>query len=342
MVPVTRNFASEAPLSPAVSQALGAAFDQGWADPKKISQSAVAAQRLRNQAIEAISAGLHLRPDQIEISGEPDLLPYLAIAGIEVDAKSLFVGATERGKVRAVARNLGATTLPVTRLGQLHVEGRIALESSLAVQCTNSETGVRQNLEALSARFSALALDATFSGIHTQLPTRWSTAFFDAKSWGGPAGIGILAINKPELYRYPLPHIAPIRVPGSYSLPLLIAAAVAIEETHKDLSKVVELRDHLLRHLFSLENVEVIHAESGSDPRVLSFRIVNQISEETVRRLEKSGFVLDAGSACAAQDLQPSHVLAEMGYETSGHLRVTLRNEQTSADIDALVAALRR
>ena len=342
MVPVTRNFASEAPLSPAVSRALGAAFDQGWADPKKISQSATSAQRLRNEALEAISQGLHLRPDQLEISGEPDLLPYLAIAGIEVDGKSLFVGATERGKVRAVARALDATTIPVSRNGLLHIEGSIPAESTLAIQATNPETGVRQNLEVLSARFSALAIDATFSGINTELPARWSTAFFDSRSWGGPAGIGILAIHRPGLYRYPLPHIAPIRVPGSYSLPLLIAAAVAIEESKKDLSRIVELRDHLLSHLVSLENIQVIHSEFESDPRILSFRVIDEISEELVRRLEKSGFILDAGSACSAQDLQPSHVLAEMGYETSGHLRVTLREEHTSADIDALVAALRR
>ncbi len=35
-------------------------------------------------------------------------------------------------------------------------------------------------------------------------------------------------------------------------------------------------------------------------------------------------FALDSGSACTAEDLQPSHVLAAMGVLTHGNIRITL------------------
>ena len=59
-----------------------------------------------------------------------------------------------------------------------------------------------------------------------------------------------------------------------------------------------------------------------------------------VRELEAHTISIDAGSACSPSDLAPSHVLAAMGLPSEGSLRLTLRQEHTEADIDALVKAL--
>jgi cysteine desulfurase len=51
---------------------------------------------------------------------------------------------------------------------------------------------------------------------------------------------------------------------------------------------------------------------------------------------------VDSGSACSAADLQPSHVLAAMGYPTTGHLRLTLHSGTTRSEIDSLKEAFSR
>ncbi len=318
-----------------------AAFDQGWADPKKLSQSAIAANRLRNSAIESIASHLTLRPEMIEICGEPDLLPFLAIAGIEVDARSLYFGATERGKVRAVASSLGGQKIDVDRDGIYISPRTIPSDATAAISLINGETGIIQNNSALINSFQSLAIDATFSGVATSLPENWKTAFYDARSWSGPAGLGILAIKDPAQYRYPLPHIAPIRVPGSYSLPLLIAASVAIESYTFNEAHLRKLNNHLRAHLAKMDHIKVVGSPDGCDPRVISAVVADEIPEELLRRLLRSAITIDAGSACSPENLQPSHVLAEMGLPTEGHIRIYLRDEHTIADIDGLIANLR-
>jgi cysteine desulfurase len=56
--------------------------------------------------------------------------------------------------------------------------------------------------------------------------------------------------------------------------------------------------------------------------------------------LAEGGIDIDSGSACSAADLQPSHVLAAMGYPTTGHVRITLHSGTTHGEIDALKKAI--
>ena len=100
MVPVTGNFTSETPLSEIVSTAISAAFEAGWADPKKVSQASQRAKILQNHALEALASGLGIRADQMEIVGETELATYLCIAGFLEPNRHLAVGAIDRGKIR--------------------------------------------------------------------------------------------------------------------------------------------------------------------------------------------------------------------------------------------------
>ena len=105
VVRVTGNFTSESPLSEVVRSALLAAFDQGWADPKKLSQSSARAAILANQALENIAAHLKVPADSLEVLGEPALGHYLAIAGLLRDDLTFAYSATDKGKIRAIARS---------------------------------------------------------------------------------------------------------------------------------------------------------------------------------------------------------------------------------------------
>jgi cysteine desulfurase len=336
VVRVTGNFTSESPLHPAAREALLAAFDQGWADPKKISQSSARAAILKNQSLENIGNRLGLRPDAIEIIGEPALGHFLAIAGLLSPSQNFAYASIDKGKIRAIARAHSGPVqeLEVDSKGQISGATNLPDDTVLSLQLANGETGIIQKF--LPTHRVKLAVDATASGPRLPLPENWSTALFDAQSWAGPSGIGILAINDSG-YTYPLPRIAPIKSPGTYSLPLLIAASIALENFAPE---DAEMRRYLIESFTGMAGISVVAAETQALPHKVSLSIPGIAGEQLVRALAEGGADIDSGSACSAADLQPSHVLAAMGYPTTGHVRLTLHSGTTHGEIDALKKAI--
>jgi cysteine desulfurase len=205
----------------------------------------------------------------------------------------------------------------------------------------NGETGVIQDVENLAGRADLVVLDATASAPRVSLPSKWDGAIFSSESWGGPTGLAFMAIRSAAQWRYPLPHIAPIRTPGGYSLPLLLGAAVALENFNENKAKVGELNLYLRKAISqSLPDAQVVGNSEKSLPHKVTVIIPGGISEMFIRELEAQSITIDAGSACSPDDLTPSHVLASMGLPTEGSIRLTLRDDHTEAEIDDLVNAL--
>lgn len=342
MAHLTGNFTSEAPLSPAVREAVSAAFEQGWADPKKRSQASHRAGILADQAKSEIAAALGARPSQLEIVGESSLVHYLAIEGFLTPETHLVTTAVDLGKIRAVARAFKGSSqvLEVSRDG-LVFDGEISFaeRALLSLQACNGETGVNQDLERFRGSLAKIIVDATRAIPSKNLVEGFSATTFDSTSWNGPAGLAFIAINDDKSYAYPLPHIAPIRVPGSFSLPLLIGSAVAIHEFIESNLNFASLREYLAKGLDSIQGVEVI-ASSSMNSRYLSAHVEAFSSEEILNHLQKLNISIDAGSACSPEDLTPSHVIAAMGYKTNGHIRFTLHPHHKAADIDYLINSL--
>jgi cysteine desulfurase len=341
VVRVTGNFASEGPLSPPVREALLAAFDQGWADPKKLSQVASRAAILRNQSIENIAAKLKIPAASIEVLGEPSLGHFLAISGYLRGGSTFAYSSIDKGKVRAIARSQGLEQLeiPTDQEGQIIFPDSLPNQTTLSLQLANGETGLCQQEFSGTEKAQFISVDATSSGSRLPLPAKWDSALFDSRSWNGPAGISILAIANRAEFTYPLPHIAPISVPGSYSLPLLIASSIALD-LFEDASS--QMRAYLINGLQRIEGVEVVGAGLPALNNVLSCVVKGVRNEAIVRQLAAQGIDVDAGSACSPEDLQPSHVIASMGFATDGHLRFTLRSETTMEEIDLMLAALQK
>jgi cysteine desulfurase len=336
VVRVTGNFTSESPLHPAAREALLAAFDQGWADPKKISQSSARAAILKNQSLENIGNRLGVRPDAIEIIGEPALGHFLAIAGLLSPTQNFAYASIDKGKIRAIAHAHSGPVqeMEVDSKGQISGATNLPDDTVISLQLANGETGIIQKF--LPTHRVKIAVDATASGPRLPLPENWSTALFDAQSWAGPSGVGILAVNDFG-YSYPLPRIAPIKSPGTYSLPLLIAASIALENFAPE---DAEMRRYLIESFTGMAGISVVAADTQALPHKISLSIPGIVGEQVVRTLAEGGIDIDSGSACSAADLQPSHVLAAMGYPTTGHVRITLHSGTTHGEIDALKKAI--
>jgi cysteine desulfurase len=121
----------------------------------------------------------------------------------------------------------------------------------------------------------------------------------------------------------------------------LLGTAVALENFKEDSAKITSLNLYLRTQISeSIPSAIIVGENSRSMPNYQTIVIPGTISEMLVRELEASSISVDAGSACSPADLTPSHVLAAMGLPTEGSLRLTLRDDHTEADIDALVKAL--
>ena len=352
MVQLTRNFTSETSLHSEVIEAISSAFEAGWADPKKISQSSARAAALRSAAIDELADFLKVSPSSIEPIGEPALLHQLAIEGYLRDGAHLVTSNLDLGKVRAVAHRYSGpkSTLHSDSQGLLamtpEVSGLLNTsqgEGVISLQQRNGEIGTTQNISTLVEPLSKdvrVILDCT-KAIPSPLNPRISAATFDATSWQGPAGLGFLVIQNSEKFRYPLPHLAPIRTPGSYSLPLLVGAIVALDIYKKEVDVISEARAVLIPALSAISGVAVIGAETEGDSRYISIIIGGVIAEECVRELNKVGIAIDAGSACSPDYLAPSHVITSLGYKAEGHIRITLNTALKAEDLSALIEAIK-
>ena len=335
MVRVTRNFQSEEELDPLVLEALNAAYLDGWADRRKISQSSAKARQLFYQCQEAIAYHLGIRADSLEFTGEPRLAFHLLFNGYLYDGRTLGYSAIDKKAILAIARGVRSTEISVNAQGQLEA---IPDVDFLSFQIANGETGIIQSPVETSAR---LICDATTSGPYLPIPdfAECAGALFDSKSWGGPAGIGIFSIADRASWKNPLPHIEPVAAPHSYSLPLLIASGVALEYWIKARSEYNRIREQS-RYLRSHFPENVVGDIDNSLPHITSLLFPGCVSESLQRRLSEHGFDVDSGSSCVSDDVKPSHVLANMGLNPQGHIQVTIHKETERSDIDALVQAI--
>jgi cysteine desulfurase len=179
----------------------------------------------------------------------------------------------------------------------------------------------------------------------SSLPADWQVALWDPRNFAGPEGIAIVGIRNGSTWRSPIPQIDQRRLFGSYSKPLLVATADALDLW---ISSLQQRREHILKLNLALRgqlsaqipSLKIVGDVAHSDPRFLAIVAANLIAEETLRKMEELGILIDAGSACSAGALAPSHVLAALGLGSDGHLRITLKENQTTEDIAALVTAL--
>ena len=348
--PQTRDFQNDLPLHPAARELLQYFFDSGWADPSKIHQQSAELRNRLGVARETIAANLGITTAELEIVGELGFGFQTAVSGLLTNRdKRFIIGEIDRQVIHGLARvhqNHGGEvlTLAPDSQGFIDYEGAVTRNNDVVSwQATNREVGVKQ-LAPHVHEAQALFADMSANSPLNALPPRWDSAVWDPRIFGGPQGIAFVGIASNGLWRNPGPEIDKRRVFGSFSKPLLLAAAVALENWTKtatdDLKRIEELNIAARSMLQEqIPNIQMASPVNG-DPRFFAFVVPGVIAEELLRSVEKFGFLIDAGSACGAGALSPSHVLTAMGYPADGNLRVTLKPHHTKEVVRELVEAL--
>jgi cysteine desulfurase len=358
--------ASSLPLHPAGREALMVALDQGWADPSRRYHDARRARMLLDAARESVAALLGARPDEVSFTASGTQAVHLGVAGLvrgrERAGRRIVTSAVEHSSVLHAARHAAdgdegvAVTVGVDSLGRVDAArlasaleaGDVAL---LAVQSANHEVGTRQPwgvVADLAERHGVpLLVDAAQSVGRDIVPARWSVLTASAHKWGGPAGVGVLAVRTGVRWRSPSPDgaLEAGRVPGYVDVPSILAAAAALEAVERERvaesARLSVLVDRIRAQVAaSIPDVAVLGDPVDRLPHLVTFSCLYVEGEALLGDLDREGFAVSSGSSCVADALTPSHVLAAMGALTHGNVRVSLPPGTLEDDVDRFLAVL--
>ncbi len=361
--------AAAEPLHPRGREVLLTALDDGWADPARLHREGRQARLLLDQARDEVAAELGCRPDEVSFTASGTQAVHLAVLGAVQARQSASRGpghvvasAVEHSAVLNSAdwlhRVSGAAVsiTGVDRAGRADVaEFATAVRRDrtllACLQSANHEVGTIQPVAEAAAECQRsrvpLLVDAGASAGRLPVPAGWSLLAASARKWGGPAGVGVLAVRRTARWREPWPadDREGRRVPGFPNVPGILAAAASLTAMSRERAELDGALRALVARIRAAVPERVPDAVVYGDPDVrlphlVTFSCLYVDGEALVTELDRAGFSVSSGSACVADTRQPSHVLAAMGAVTHGNVRVSLPRGADDGVITAFLDAL--
>jgi cysteine desulfurase len=215
----------------------------------------------------------------------------------------------------------------------------------------NHEVGTVQPVAEVAAACAAagvpLLVDAAQTVGRMPVPAGWSVLTASAHKWGGPAGVGVLAVRTGTRWvaPYPADERERGRTPGPENVPAILAAAATLRaaeaERAAEAVRLSRLVDRIRERVpATVPDVEVVGDPVHRLPHLVTFSCLYADGEALLTALDRRGFAVSSGSSCTSSTLTPSHVLVAMGVLTHGNIRVSLHRGTTEADVDRFLAAL--
>lgn len=253
------------------------------------------------------------------------------------------------------------TRVPVNRYGAIdpdEIARAITPRTVLiSVMYANNEVGtiepIREIAKIAKERKIIFHTDAVQAGGYLELDVKKlgvDLMSLGAHKFHGPKGVGALYVKNGT-------PLLPMQTGGSHergrragteNVPYIVglATALRIAQSERDATnaRLMAMREKLIEQILE----RVAGAEMTGDPKNrlpghASFVIPGAVGDEMVLGLDLAGIAASTGSACTAGSLEPSHVLAAMGYAPDlarGALRLTLGRENTDADVEYAASAV--
>ena len=312
---------------------------------------------LLEAARQSAAASLGAAPDEVTFTSSGTHAVQAGALGV-IAARSapgsFAFGAVEHSAVLHAAqwhRQRGGTCveLPVDRFGRVDTEAAAPDAALLAVQSANHEVGTRQPVAAMASTADGVPLvcDAAASLPWEPAPDGWSVLAASARKWGGPGGTGILVVRKGTRWRNPFPgeDSSLQEAIGEVDVPAAVAAAAAlravVDEREESSKRARALTERIRQSVLdTVPDVELPGDPDERLPHIVTFSCLGVDGEVLLTELDRAGFAVSSGSACASTRLRPSHVLQAMGVLSHGNVRVSLHRETTDEDVDRFLEAL--
>ncbi len=226
----------------------------------------------------------------------------------------------------------------------------------VSVMLANNETGAIQAVAELAERLkqktiihtdavqAAGKMKVDFTSLNIDLMTLSSHKIY------GPKGAGALVIDKAITleplvtgggqesgYRAGTENVAAIIGFGK-------AAEIALSELDARIEHLARLQKQLELGLNEIAGITIFSQQAERLVNTTQFSIPNTDGEMLLMQLDKKGFAVSSGSACASGGGQPSHALIAMGIDqpvAKSAIRVSLGQANTEADIDQFISVLK-
>lgn len=247
------------------------------------------------------------------------------------------------------------TEVPVDRTGAVSPGAYAdALRPDTALAClqsANHEVGTVQPVAEVAdvCREAGVPLlvDAAQSLGWGPVEGAWSLLTASAHKWGGPSGVGLLAVRKGVRFspQGPADERESGRAPGFENLPAIVAAAASLRAVRAEAAQeAVRLRELTARIRARVPrlvpDVDVVGDAERRLPSIVTFSCLYVDGETLLHELDRAGFSVSSGSSCTSSTLTPSHVLKAMGVLSEGNVRVSLPPGTTSEEVDRFLEVL--
>lgn len=346
------------PVLPVAREAWLAAVDSGWSDPARLHHEGRRAGMLLDAARASLAESLGVGAAEVFVTTSGPTAVGVAVGGLlqahPAGARRVVASAVESMAVLSPANGAADVVdlVPVTGTGRVVVERfaeALAEPAALAcLQAANPEVGTVQPLDEVAELTRAAGVPLLVHAVQVvgrmSAPTDWDVLCAAARDWGGPAGVGVLAVRPHVRWR---PEENPDRgwVNGFPDIPGAVAAARALEylrdawadEAARHHEQTARLRARLPE---VASGVAVTGEPDERLPHVVTFTCTGVTGEVVVDRLARSGFSVASGSACTSDVRMPSQVLAAMGVAADASVRVSLPLGCADDAVDRFLAVL--
>ena len=346
-------------------------LEEQYGNPSSLNSEGQRAKEAIEGAREKIASLIGAHPREITFTSggsEADNQAILsaARAGEKAGKKHIVSTAIEHHAVLHTLKKLEKEGFSVTLLDP-HENGIVRvpeLEAALTpdtclvtVMTANNEIGtvqpIREIGEICRAKKIPFHTDAVQAVGHLPIDVeadRVDMLSASAHKFHGPKGTGFLYARR----GIPLANLIEGgaqergRRAGTENVAGIVGMAAALEESAARMLEVAprlaELRDRLIRGL-----CEIPHSVLNGDPvkRLpgnVNFCFEGIEGESLLLLLDDRGISASSGSACTSGSLDPSHVLLAIGRVhdvAHGSLRLTLGEDTTTAEVDAIVTAVK-
>lgn len=337
-----RIYLDHAATTPMLPDAI-AAVQEGmacWANPSS-PHAAGRAARAQLEAARARIAAAYGWAHELVLTGGASESLHIALTRSVVERR--LITAVEHDAVLRYSE--GADVLPVDAQGLVRLDALSATltgggRTLVCIQWANSETGVRQPIEAIAGIVhdagGVLMVDAA------QMPARADAAVLrhadlvavSAHKRGGPPGVGALLVRDFALL-LPTGGQEKGYRPGTENLPGALGYAAALEVV-EDLAGAARLRQRLEARI-TAAGAEIVGADSPRSPLIGAYRMPGVSAAAQLIRCDLAGIPVSAGSACSSGSMRPSHVLTAMGWqepELREVIRVSFGRMTSESEVD--------
>jgi cysteine desulfurase len=349
------------PLHPEVAEFLAAAYRREPAgNPSSVHGAGRAARTRLDGARARVARVLGRAPREILFTSSGSEACAMAVLGLG-RGRTLVTSAIEHPCVLLAAEQRGTPVIQVRPTDDGRVEPA-AIDAALAggadlcaLQAANNETGVVQPSDEMARLARARGVTSFVDAVQApgRLPpeSEADVVAYAAHKFGGPAGLGILAVRR----GVPVQPLVPGHQEGGLrggtpAVVLCEAAALALELAEANRAsegpRIAALRDRFERSLCEARpGVRVHGARAPRLGNTSSVCFPGVDAETLLMALDLEGFAVSVGAACASGTMRPSPVLLAMGVserDARGSIRISLGRETTDPDITALLRALAR